>query len=216
MLIDSSVEKIKFDAEVSRLRANEERLRGMGVWIAKTSAPHIDLLVIPRHVARFGVPVASPGSIIVPGQVQVQQFDVTSLAGRPVGLRLDLTGYDVQPPSVAFLDPFEWKPLRYDALPLGMLADDPAKPQQIVLDQHPATHQPFVCSRGFREYHEHPQHDGDDWMIYRSALNILVLVERLARALVLSVRPTLIPLQVAGRGGMVMNLHIQWNAEVMK
>lgn len=218
MLIDPCVEKIKFDAEVSRLRANEARLRGMGVWLARASAPYIDLLLIPRHLARFGMPVPSTGAIVVPGQIQVHEFDLTSLAGRPIGLRLDLSGYDLRAPSVAFVDPWEWNPLAFDALPLGMLTDDPAKPQQVVLDQHPVTRQPFVCLRGIREYHDHPQHDGDDWMLYRSGLNVLVLIEHLARVLVFSVRPTLIPLSSATRAGgsMTLNLVTNWKPEVGK
>ena len=77
-----------------------------------------------------------------------------------------MAGYDQRPPSITFRDPWNWDLLQFGALSIGMLTDDPAKPQQVVLDAHPVTKRPFLCLRGVREYHEHPQHDGDDWALY--------------------------------------------------
>ena len=29
---------------------------------------------------------------------------------------------------------------------------------------------PFLCHPGVREYHEHPAHDGNDWLLHRTSV----------------------------------------------
>ena len=75
----------------------------------------------------------------------------------------------------------------------------------VLLDDHPITHKPFLCLRGFREYHEHPQHSGDEWLLYRNELSLFTAVMALWRVSIDLVHAILIP----GPAG----LQINWNAE---
>jgi len=44
------------------------------------------------------------------------------------------------------------------------LATSPASPTGVFNPgPHPATHRPFICMRGAREYHTHPSHVNDAW-----------------------------------------------------
>jgi hypothetical protein len=60
------------------------------------------------------------------------------------------------------------------------------------LDDHPFTHKPFLCLRGIREYHEHPQHSGDEWLLYRESMNMFSIVMSLWRVAVDLPRPMLL------------------------
>lgn len=82
-----------------------------------------------------------------------------------VCVRLDYWNFDLWAPSVTFIDPVTRRP----AKPF-VRALDPIGPQEahdLLIDVHPTTRQPFVCLPGVREYHLHPQHSGDDWLLHR-------------------------------------------------
>ena len=169
-------------------------------------------MFVPRLPLRVAVPVTTTpsGLIVTPGQT-FQAMELHGVAARAFGVRVDLQGYDQRAPSITFRDPWTWQLAPYAALPIGQLVDDPAKPQIVLLDGHPTAKRPFLCLRGVREYHEHPQHDGDDWAMYRSAINVLVLLERIARIALASVRPQIVLLP--GAPG-EMQMQLQWAAEV--
>ncbi len=87
-----------------------------------------------------------------------QQLSVMTAA-----IRLTYDNYDVWPPSLEFIDP---------------RTGDPASPPVQALDRfeegvrnallaHPDAGRPFLCVPGVREYHTHPQHSGDDWLLHR-------------------------------------------------
>jgi hypothetical protein len=76
---------------------------------------------------------------------------------------MDFTNYDVVPPSVKLLHPVTLQPMRafgYQLTERGVM--------NIVVGGHPETGLPFVCLPGVREYHTHPEHDGDSWDLYRA------------------------------------------------
>jgi hypothetical protein len=210
MLLDAAVERRKFDREVALLNKNAMRLRAVGAWIVRMEWPDIDVMFVPRLSFRIGLPT-TPTGLLVPGQ-PFQAMELPGLAARAFGVRINLDGYDQRAPSVTFRDPWTWDLAPYAVLPIAQLVDDdPAKPQIVLLDAHPMVARPFLCLRGVREYHEHPQHDGDDWAIYRSATNVYVLIERIARVALASVRPqVLIGLGAPGQ----MQMMMQWAAEV--
>jgi hypothetical protein len=82
-------------------------------------------------------------------------IDCAFAAPGRTGFRIRLTcdNWNDLPPSVALL--------AADGTLLGQLPPNPTG----VFNQgpHPATHRPFVCMRGAREYHTHPSHVGDPW-----------------------------------------------------
>jgi len=83
--------------------------------------------------------------------------------------------------------------------------DPHRKAHVVLLDDHPTTHKPFLCVRGIREYHEHPQHSGDEWLLYRESMNMFSIVMSLWRVCVDLVHPLLL---VQENG-----IQVQWTAE---
>lgn len=49
---------------------------------------------------------------------------------------------------------------------------------------HPATGRPFICMRGFREFHTHPSHQNETWDSYRGqeGMNLVGLLSQISSA----------------------------------
>lgn len=82
------------------------------------------------------------------------------------GVRLTYENYDLWPPSLTFIDVVSREPQKPH---VGAIVQTTGGPQNLVIDGHPTTHRPFLCLAGIREYHTHPQHTGDDWLLHRAA-----------------------------------------------
>jgi Predicted metal binding domain len=108
---------------------------------------------------------------------------VPVLRGILCGVHIDFTDFDVRPPSVVFVDPFNETPLNYGACwkftrfnPRSPLPGGPTGPQQYeVVDMIQAfdTNKPFLCLQGVREYHDSSAHTGDSWFLHRRK-NLLI------------------------------------------
>lgn len=93
-------------------------------------------------------------------------------------VRLDYTNYDLWAPSLTFIDPRTREP----ATPaVRAPATGAAGIRDALIDGHPHTGRPFLCLPGIREYHTHPQHTGDDWLLHRTtgAGRLAVICERI-------------------------------------
>jgi len=108
-------------------------------------------------------------------------IDVPSLAERAFKAHFDLTDYDLAAPSLEFRDPWNDSLLPYATMFRALEFEEHRKTHLVLLDDHPTTHKPFLCLRGIREYHEHPQHSGDDWMLYRERMSLFSIVMSLWR-----------------------------------
>ena len=142
------------DPEISRtkLRREMEQWRGIGIHKERgcllLEYSDEKLLVELGFVAKLST---SSGSAPLPAVV--------------CAVRLSYDNYDLWPPSLTFIDFFTREASRphvraFQATPNG--------PQDVLVDAHPQTLQPFLCVPGIREYHSHPQHTGDSWLLYRS------------------------------------------------
>lgn len=141
ILVAPEVTAAKFARELEHWDANADTYRRRG-W-----------LMVAR--AETSVDVAFTAKVALPGQV----IDVVAAT-----VRFDFCNYDLWPPSVAFIDLAEgspWMP------PMRAIADTPDGPRDLLVNGHPNTGQPFLCVPGTREYHSHPQHSGDDWLLHR-------------------------------------------------
>jgi len=101
-------------------------------------------------------------------------------------VRLDYTNYDLWPPSLTFIDPRTRQP----TAPAVRAPDNTeAGVRDALVDGHPDTGRPFLCLPGIREYHNHPQHTGDDWLIHRTsgAGRLTVICERIWQRMVRNV-----------------------------
>jgi hypothetical protein len=85
-----------------------------------------------------------------------------------VCVRLDFSNYDLWAPSVTFLDVFTRAPI-VGGPHVQAITVENGEVANVVVTPHPRTGGPFLCLPGIREYHSHPQHDGDDWLLHRGA-----------------------------------------------
>lgn len=207
MRIDFRVLKIKFDQQVERLGNQSETLKKRGIVIQKIDSPIIYAVFIPHSSLKLHVPIElppdtplppgislPPGVEIPPGAkmrfMAVQ--DIPSLAARAFGVRIALDDFDQRAPSVVFCDPFTWEEVPYENLHRGQHIGDNGKAFNVILGGHPISKKPFLCMRGIREYHEHPQHTGDDWMQYRKHVGLFSTLDTIWRTCVLHSNPNLI------------------------
>lgn len=81
----------------------------------------------------------------------------TEEARRAIRVRMACDNWNDAPPSIAIL--------AEDGAPLVAL---PTGSGIFNSSAHPATHAPFICMAGVREFHNHPSHTGDSWENYRT------------------------------------------------
>lgn len=81
-------------------------------------------------------------------------------------VRLTYENYDLWPPSLTFIDALTREPAKPHVV---AVVPTPEGPRNVLIDGHPLTQKPFLCLPGIREYHSHPQHTGDDWLLHRAA-----------------------------------------------
>jgi hypothetical protein len=193
---------LKFEQEVERLSAQNGTLKKRGVIVQKIQYPLVEAIFIPRKNLVLHLPVnPPPGASIpppppdIPPGAQMQfmaTMELQALAGRAFGARISLDDFDQRAPSVVFCDPFTWEELPYDKLHRGNHIGDNNMPFNVILGGHPLTKKPFLCMRGIREYHEHPQHTGDDWMQYRKHVGLFSTLDTIWKTCVLSANPNLV------------------------
>jgi hypothetical protein len=140
-LVDPAISRRKLQRELDAWRSSEKEHRRKG-WLL---VHHDDLVV---EVA-FAKPLQL-GNMMLPLLIPTVRFDYTN--------------YDLWPPSLTFVDFFTGEPSPAP-LPNAWLPT-PNGAQNILLN-HP-NGKPFLCIRGTREFHEHPQHTGEPWALYRA------------------------------------------------
>ncbi len=141
-LVPAQVTDAKFAEQLERWRANADAYARRG-WVLLSAG---DLSVDVGFLQN--VPL---GGLTIPVMTAC--------------VRLDYWNFDLWPPSLTFLDPITRNPA-----PPTVRAPDRVSPTEVrdaLIDQHPNTLQPFLCLAGIREYHNHPQHSGDDWLLHR-------------------------------------------------
>ncbi len=200
---------MKFDREIGRLVEQQSTLESRRIFmLSSTAYPHVDLLLVPRHPVQIPGLTKQVGSIIL-AQPTVTFTDLPMLAARAFKARFDLTDYDLRAPSVEFRDPWTDAELQFPAMFHALEFEAQRGAHEVLLGDHPTTHKPFLCLRGIREYHEHPQHSGDDWLLYREKMSLFSIVMSLWRVSVDLPNPQLI---VQGNGHQVQ-IQIHWAAE---
>src|SRR5262249_33083179 len=97
-------------------------------------------------------------------------------------VRIDFENYDLWPPSVEFIDALTGE---YAPPPVQALVDSDEGPRDLVVHSHPETNRPFFCVPGIRQYHDHPQHSGDSWLLHRAARegSLATICDRIWRAM---------------------------------
>jgi hypothetical protein len=188
-MVDSEVSRLKFDREVQTLGEQRTTMESRGIFLlASTSYPFVELAFMPRHLLQVLIPAVQSGAIILP-QGAMMAAEIPSVSARAFKARFDLTGYDLQAPSLEFRDFWTDNRLEYATMFRALEYEKDRKAHVVLLDDHPITHKPFLCVRGTREYHDHPQHSGDDWLLYRQQMNLFSIVMSLWRVTIDLVHP---------------------------
>ena len=160
LLVDPAISRIKFERELAQYRAIEDEHLRRGWWVLSAEFPQLFIV--------FASPRLKPPAVIF-------------------GAILDFTNYDFWPPSVTLVNPFTREPYRQKELPTFMkrrtLRPIPPAVAAIAQSQGQEVPQlesddpllqwyspddvPFLCVPGVREYHNHPGHSGDSWLLHR-------------------------------------------------
>lgn len=205
MQVDPDVSRAKFDQELSKLTEQRRTLERRGIFVLQCSAfPIVELIYVPRHPLRLVIPAVQSGPIFLP-QGAMALAEISSLAARAFKARFDLSDYDLRAPSLELRDAWTDSLLDYNLMFRALEYERDRKAHVVLLGDHPITHKPFLCLRGIREYHEHPQHSGDDWLLYRNNTSLFDIVMSVWRVTVDLIHP-----QLATQGNAVQ---VSWMAE---
>ena len=152
VLVDPEISRRKLARQLEDWHANRAAYRSRGWFLVAQDELAVDVAFGAR------VPIGEPPGVPL----------------LPVCIRIDFHNYDLWAPSVTFVDVLTGEPAppaadalehRPDGRPLR-----PGEPaERSLLPNHPATKLPFLCQQGIREYHEHPEHDGDSWLLHRAS-----------------------------------------------
>lgn len=217
MRVDVGVCRAKYTLDLECVRSQESVLNARGIFlVGQPIFPFVDLLVVPRNPIHVSFPVTEPPPGLIarpppeapagsPSPVLLMRAQVPNLAARAFKVRIDLSDYDMRAPSVTFLDPWTSLPLKYNDMFRALNIEAQRGPHLVLLDSHPLTKLPFLCVRGVREYHEHPQHTGDSWLLYRGSVTLFSVLMTIWRTCIDIVQPHLI-MQPNG-------LMVNWEAE---
>jgi len=149
------ISRAKFASEVDEFHKIQDVWRKKGVLCLKAEFPLAQFVFIAQ------LPKPQPSAVIFAALI-------------------DFTNYDVEPPSIVFIDALTGDPLKRKQM--GGLQFIQHKMTninvngQVLQAKHPtdiligqAEEYPFLCLPGVREYHNHPQHSGDSWLLHRNA-----------------------------------------------
>jgi hypothetical protein len=196
---DPAVVRRKVEREIAAYFERQDHYRSRGIWVLQYDFPQL--------LVAFVAPKFKPHPIAA------------------FGVLVDMRNYDVEPPSLKFVNPFTREPLAFKDVPthlvrvrlqsvqaqlLPSLELPPGLPQDFIqqIEQHDPLLQgndqepPFMCLQGVREYHENPAHTGDSWWLYRSkgAGSLLRLLDVISRFGTETMREQQFQIQVVASG----------------
>lgn len=157
---EPEVSRKKFEDELTEFRRIENDWRKKGVVCVKTNFPVFHFIFIAHHIQPSTVAFA---------------------------VEIDFTNYDVQPPSIVFINPFSGEPItiremnnvsffqvikqeiQFAGMQIpGAQAAKPQFQQVNAILMIGLNERPFLCIPGVREYHDHPAHTNNPWLNYRT------------------------------------------------
>jgi hypothetical protein len=184
IVVDPEVTRLKFERELKLWHENEAIYRQRGWILLGHRGYEVDI----GFLARLPI-VAQP----IPAMAAC--------------VRIDFSNFDLWPPSVEFIDPMtgEYTPPLVQAL-----VETAEGPRDLIVQSHPDTKRPFFCVPGIRQYHDHPQHSGDSWLLHRNTGegSLATICDRIWRAMARNLLGIHIEMQTLP-GRMQLQLRIQ-------
>lgn len=161
LLVNEEISRAKFERELAEYRQLEEDHQKRGWWMLKAEYPEVFIVFASSRL--------KPPAVIF-------------------GALIDFKNYDFWAPSVTLVNPFTRIPYKAKELPTLMKRLKPINPQTLppgaenlppevigqyfeqtqLLMAHSPDDVPFLCLPGVREYHQHPAHSGDSWLLHRT------------------------------------------------
>jgi hypothetical protein len=148
VLVDPAVSLAKLGRQLADWEANREAYRERGWVLLGRDGLQVDV----GFCARLPITAAN------------------DLVAIPLAVRFNFSNYDVWAPSVRVIDPITRRWMvepRVQAIDFAAGPDPSGVYLNLFVGAHPETKRVFFCKRGVREYHSHPEHSGDDWLLYR-------------------------------------------------
>lgn len=144
-LIDPNITRSKFDREIAEFKKHQRYHHRRGWLLIEASYPKVFVI--------FAKPEIHPQAILF-------------------GVEIDFKNYDLWPPSVTLVEPFTREPYTNETFPAGIrfpyrVGEDPGQFQDFLQKSELSGGRPFICMPGTREYHEHPAHTGNSWLLHR-------------------------------------------------
>lgn len=164
MFVPLEVTEVKLKRQMAAWESNADMYRRRGWLLLRHEGTNVDIGFLAQ--VRFGQ----------------RMLPIMTAA-----IRLDYADFDLRPPSLTFING-----ITAEVAPPPVRALDRISPQEVrdaLIDGHPRTCLPFLCLPGIREYHNHPQHNGDDWLLHRALGegDIAVICDRVWRRMVRNV-----------------------------
>lgn len=141
------------EKEVSRLKLKKD----VELWLANSAHRERGWLLLRYDEEKLVVEVAFMSRITLSsGSAPIS---IVSCA-----VRLSYENYDLWPPSLTFIDAVSREPVKPHVRAVHWVEGGA---RDVLIDSHPDSGMPFLCIPGIREYHAHPQHTGDSWLLHR-------------------------------------------------
>ncbi len=151
--VQPEISRSKFESEMNEFFQIQDVWRQKGVICVKAEFPAAHFIFIAHHLKPPAIAFA---------------------------VSIDFSNYDVEPPSIVFIDPLKGNPVTRKQLgPIQFIQQKAGAMMQINGQMLPINQQqdllvgqgdeyPFLCLPGVREYHNHPQHSGNPWLLHRT------------------------------------------------
>jgi hypothetical protein len=161
-VVDPEVTKLKLDREIELWHENAELYRRRGWILLARRDNEVDVAFLARLT------------------LGMQQVPLVVAC-----VRFDFSNYDVWPPALEFIDPYTGE---YTAPVVPAVIETEHGPRNLLIGNHPDTGRPFFCVPGVRQYHTHPQHSGDSWLLHRAGREgaLATLCDRIWQAMVVN------------------------------
>jgi hypothetical protein len=150
------VSRSKLQSELDAWRRNEADHRRRGLVLLRAD---LDALVVEVAFLTLIPMGATQIPIVMPA------------------IRLNYENYDLWPPALTFIDIFSGQACKAP-LEEALMPGPDGQARNVLMTN--TSGKQFLCLRGTREYHEHPDHNGDLWTLYREERRgaIAVICER--------------------------------------
>lgn len=168
--VDQRVSRIKYERQVENYERLESSYRKEGIIALSIEFPYFEFAFFAKETL-----------------LQIKDLSIvpekTLFIRKPVpfclfSIKIDYTNFDTMPPSISIINLFTSKKEKYVNVP-PYISPDQQNKQSLIDEKFKSINQNvllqdnkkdlFFCLRGIKEYHEHPQHSGDSWFLYRTA-----------------------------------------------